>query len=52
LSSLREPSVVARTWANISLLAVLEAMRCRFVQFHAGIVDVKRQGPEPSLESV
>jgi hypothetical protein len=32
--------------------AVLEAMRCRLVQFHAGIVDVKRQGAGPSLGSV
>jgi hypothetical protein len=52
LSSLKEPSVVARTWPKINRDAVLEAMRWRFVQFHAGIVEVKRQGAEPSLGSV
>ena len=52
LSSLREPSVVARTWAKISFDAVLEASRCRFTQFHAGVVDVKRQGAAPSFGSV
>jgi hypothetical protein len=52
LSSLREPSVVARTWPKIRREAVLEAMRCRLVQFQAGMVEVKRQGAAPSLGSV
>jgi len=33
-------------------LAVLFAMRFRFVQFQAGVVDVKRHGAEPSFWSV
>jgi len=52
LSSDSEPSVVARRWAKTSDEAVLLAMRCRLLQFHAGMVDVKRQGPAPSLGSV
>jgi hypothetical protein len=52
LSSLRDPSVVARTWAKINLDAVLEAIRCRFTQFQAGVVEVKRHGAAPSLASV
>jgi hypothetical protein len=51
LSSLREPSVVARTWAKMRCDAVLEAIRCRFVQFQAGMVDVNKQGAAPSLGS-
>lgn len=45
--SLRLPSVVARTWAKMSEDVVLEAMRERFMQFHAGIVEVKTQGVRP-----
>lgn len=41
------PSVVARTWANMSEEVVLEAIRDRLIQFHAGIVDVKTQGSGP-----
>jgi hypothetical protein len=52
LSSLREPSVVARTWAKINRDAVLEANRCRFTQFQAGVVEVKRHGAAPSFGSV
>ena len=52
LSSLREPSVVARTWAKIRREAVFEASRWRFEQFQAGVVEVKRQGAAPSFESV
>ena len=52
MSSLRVPSVVARTWAKMRCDAVLEAMRWRLVQFQAGIVEVKRHGAEPSLGSV
>lgn len=52
LSSLSDPSVVARTCAKMRCDAVLEARRCRFVQFHAGVVDVNKQGAEPSLGSV
>ena len=46
--SLRLPSVVARTWAKMRLDVVFEAMRDRFMQFQAGIVDVKTQGVGPS----
>ena len=52
LSSLKEPSVVARTCANIKCDAVLEAIRCKLMQFHAGVVDVNMQGSGPSLGSV
>jgi len=52
LSSDREPSVVARRWAKMSDEAVLLAMRWRLLQFHAGMVEVKRQGAAPSLGSV
>jgi len=48
LESDRFPSVVARTCAKMSDDVVLEAMRDRFMQFHAGIVDVKTQGSGPS----
>jgi hypothetical protein len=40
--------VVARTWAKMSDDVVLEAMRDRLMQFHAGIVEVKTQGVGPS----
>lgn len=40
--------MVARTWAKISEDVVLDAMRERFMQFQAGIVDVKTQGSGPS----
>jgi hypothetical protein len=43
----RLPSVVARTWANRSEEVVLDAIRDRLMQFHAGIVDVKTQGSGP-----
>jgi hypothetical protein len=46
--SLKLPSVVARTCAKMRLDVVLEAMRDRLMQFHAGIVDVKTQGSGPS----
>jgi len=52
LSSLREPSVVARTWAKMRWESVLEARRVRLEQFQAGVVEVKRQGPAPSFWSV
>jgi hypothetical protein len=39
--------VVARTWAKIRLLAVLLARRSRFMQFQAGMVDVKIHGSGP-----
>lgn len=41
------PSVVARTWAKIRDEVVLEARRERFMQFHAGVVEVKMQGAGP-----
>jgi hypothetical protein len=41
------PSVVARTCAKRSDEVVLEAMRDRLMQFHAGIVDVKTHGSGP-----
>jgi hypothetical protein len=40
--------VVARTCAKMSEDVVFDAMRVRFMQFHAGIVDVKTQGSGPS----
>lgn len=46
------PSVVARTWAKIKEDVVLEARRSRFMQFHAGIVDVKMQGSGPRVGDV
>jgi hypothetical protein len=52
LSSLRDPSVVARTWAKIKRDAVLEASRCRFTQFQTGVVEVKRHGAAPNFGSV
>ena len=39
---------MARTWAKMSEDVVLEAMRERLMQFHAGIVDVKTHGVGPS----
>jgi hypothetical protein len=39
--------VVARTWAKMRLDVVFDAMRDRFMQFHAGIVEVKTQGVGP-----
>jgi hypothetical protein len=44
--------VVARTWAKIRGEAVLEAIRCRLMQFQAGMVEVKMHGSGPSLGSV
>ena len=41
------PSVVARTWANMRDEVVLDAIRDRFMQFHAGMVDVNTQGSGP-----
>jgi hypothetical protein len=43
----RLPCVVARTCANMSEDVVLEAMRVRLMQFHAGMVDVKTHGSGP-----
>jgi hypothetical protein len=45
--SLKLPSVVALTCANTSLDWVLEARRSRFMQFQAGMVEVKMAGPGP-----
>jgi hypothetical protein len=42
------PSVVARTCAKMREEVVFDAMRDKFIQFHAGIVDVKTQGSGPS----
>jgi hypothetical protein len=39
--------VVARTWAKMSEDVVLDAIRERFMQFQAGIVEVKTQGSGP-----
>jgi hypothetical protein len=47
LESERLPWVVARTWAKMSEDVVLEAMRVRLMQFHAGMVDVKTHGSGP-----
>ena len=47
LLSLREPSVVARTWAKIREEVVFEARRERLMQFQAGIMEVKMQGSGP-----
>ena len=47
LESERLPSVVARTWANMRDEVVLDAIRDRFMQFHAGMVDVNTQGSGP-----
>lgn len=44
--------MVARTWAKIRGEAVLEAIRWRLMQFHAGVVDVNMQGSGPSFGSV
>jgi hypothetical protein len=44
----RLPSVVARTWAKMRDDVVLDAIRDRFMQFHAGMVDVKTHGSGPS----
>jgi hypothetical protein len=52
LSSLSEPSVVARTWPNTRRDAVLEAIRGKFEQFQTGVVDLKTQGSAPSFGSV
>lgn len=43
----RVPSVVARTWAKIRDEVILEARRERFIQFHAGVVEVKMHGDGP-----
>ena len=43
----RLPSVVARTCAKRREEVVLDAMRDKLMQFHAGIVDVKTQGSGP-----
>ena len=43
---------MARTCAKMRGEAVLEAIRWRFIQFHAGVVDVNTQGSGPSLGSV
>lgn len=40
--------MVARTWAKMSDEVVLEAMRERLMQFHAGIVEVNTHGVGPS----
>lgn len=39
--------MVARTCAKIREEVVLEAIRDRLMQFHAGIVEVKTQGSGP-----
>ena len=39
--------MVARTWAKMREEVVLEAIRDRLTQFHAGVVDVKMQGDDP-----
>jgi hypothetical protein len=51
-ASARAPVVVARTWAKRRLDVVLEAMRVRLLQFHAGIVEVKTQGSGPKVGAV
>jgi hypothetical protein len=52
LLSLRDPSVVARTWAKMRLDVVLEARRERLMQFQAGVVEVKMQGDGPRVGGV
>ena len=44
--------MLARTWAKMREEAVLEAIRCRFTQFQAGIIEVKMHGSGPNLGSV
>lgn len=48
----RAPSVVALTCAKIRDEVVLEAMRFRLMQFHAGIVEVKMHGSGPRAGDV
>lgn len=43
--------MLARTWAKIKGETVLEAKRVRFVQFQAGMVEVKMHGSGPSSGS-
>lgn len=43
---------MARTCAKMSGDAVFDAIRCKFMQFQAGIVDVKIHGSGPSFGSV
>lgn len=43
---------MALTWAKIKEEAVFDASRSKFIQFQAGIVDVKIQGSGPSAGGV